>query len=124
MDCTWPVFVVSLETGFDRWRPLRQPGPALLRDEFGLRIWGFRMDMEPTRHRAKVVKAAMEINRQRAAGEDLRCGFCGMFQKRWDMGTQLRDGVEVFQCSGCAHAAWLGLGSRLELGSVPVEVRA
>ena len=123
MDCTWPVFVVSLDTGFDRWRPRRQPGPALLRDDYGRRLWGFRMDMDGVRDRAKLLAAAREINRQRAAGEDLRCGFCGMFQKRWDMGTQLRDGVEVFQCGGCAHAAWLGLGSRLELGSVPTEVR-
>lgn len=124
MDCTWPVFMVSTGTEFDRFRPVRKVGPALLRDAWGLRLWGFRMDATNGRDRAKVIAAAMEINRQRAAGEDLRCGFCGFWQKRWEMDVQLRDGVEVFQCGGCAHAAWLGLDSRLELGSAPVEMRA
>ena len=78
--------------------------------------------MDATGHHAKVMAAAREINRQRAAGEDLRCDFCGFWHKRWEMDVQLRDGVERFQCGGCAHAAWLGLGSRLELGSVPMEV--
>jgi len=124
MDCTWPEFMVSESVAFDRFRPVRKVGPALLRDAWGLRLWGFQMDMEDTRRRAKVIAAAMEINRQRAAGEDLRCGFCGFWQKRWELGTQLRDGVEVFQCSACAHASFLGLESRLELGSAPVEFRA
>ena len=70
--------------------------------------------------RRRLVEAALEVVRQREAGEDLRCGFCGMFAKRWEMGTRLRDGVETFVCDGCSHAQWLGLDSRLELGSVPV----
>ena len=124
MDCTWPEFTVVPSTEFDRFRPVRKPGPALLRDVWGLRIWGFRMDATNGRDRAKVVAAAMEINRQRAAGEDLRCDCCGFFQKRWEMEAVTRDGVERFQCGACAHASLLGFDSRLELGAARVEMRA
>lgn len=70
--------------------------------------------------RLRLVEAAMEVIRQRRAGADLRCGYCGMWQPRWEMNVRLRDGVETFQCDGCAHAEWLGLASRLDLGRVPV----
>lgn len=123
-NSTWPEFQVDHCTDFGRDRELRRPRPHLMRDLGGLSDWAYLMDANRTSSHDKLVRAAFEINRQRAAGEDLRCGFCGMWQRRWDMDVQLRDGVEVFQCSGCSHAAWLGLSSRLELGRVQVEVRS
>ena len=58
MDGTWPEFTVLTSTEFGRPRFLRRPGPALRRDAWGLRLWGFRMDVTG-RDRAKVIAAAL-----------------------------------------------------------------
>ena len=130
-NSTWPEFQVDHRTDFERPRLLRRPFPSLTRDLGGLSDWAYLMDeTRMFRHRL-LLRAAEEINRQRADGESMRCGDCGVFTPRWMLDSVApddrhelrahRDGVEVLRCPGCWAARKQGLSSRLELGSVRVE---
>lgn len=138
MDCTWPVLTVSLSTAFDRPRERRPlPFPAS-RGAWG--EWACWRDATAVANHERVMKAAAEINRQRADGKDVRCDTCGMFSERWDLDSRndlaqgededgndarevrhYRDGVERLRCQACWLAMSVGLPSRLELGRAHVR---
>ena len=135
----WTELTVSLSTAFDRPRE-RRPLPFREMRGAGPSDWACGMDATRIADHRRLMRAAAEINRQRAAGEDVRCDTCGMFAARWELDSRNdlalgrdedgndarevrhhRDGVELLRCQGCWLAQSVGLPSRLELGRAHVR---